>query len=275
MVSSLVFPITVGLNYWTLELFSEFNPLSLFANGEQGVWFDPNDFSTLFQDISGTTPVTAAGQPVRLIRDKSGRGNHITFLSDAARPLLKLNATTGAYYLESDGVDDGGVTAAINFTGTDKVSAFTGIRKISDATSAVVFELSVDAGLSNGSFSLLAPSASGANSYRFTSRGTLLQVAGTGVFAAAPNTSVITGVGDISGDSVLLLANGAVIETTTGNQGAGNYGTYPLYLFRRGGTTAPWAGHFYGLIIVSRLLTAVETSEVNKMFAKYTGVTLP
>lgn len=45
----------------------------LFANGEQGAWYDPSDLSTLFQDAYGTTPVTAVGQPVGLILDKSKR----------------------------------------------------------------------------------------------------------------------------------------------------------------------------------------------------------
>lgn len=43
----------------------------LFAASEQGVWFDPSDLNTLFQDINGVTPVTAAGQPVGLMLDKS------------------------------------------------------------------------------------------------------------------------------------------------------------------------------------------------------------
>lgn len=45
--------------------------LKLFANGEQGFWYDPNDLSTMFQDAAGKVPVTAVGQPVGLILDKS------------------------------------------------------------------------------------------------------------------------------------------------------------------------------------------------------------
>jgi len=48
-----------------------FSPASLFAASEPGVWFDPSDMSTMFQDAAGTTPVTAAGQPVALLLDKS------------------------------------------------------------------------------------------------------------------------------------------------------------------------------------------------------------
>ena len=45
-------------------------PLSLFSESEQGFWYDYSDFSTLFQDRAGTTPVTAVGQPVGLVLDK-------------------------------------------------------------------------------------------------------------------------------------------------------------------------------------------------------------
>jgi len=43
----------------------------LFANSEQGFWYDPNDLSTMFQDAAGTVPVTAVGQPVGLLLDKN------------------------------------------------------------------------------------------------------------------------------------------------------------------------------------------------------------
>ena len=44
---------------------------SLFANGEQGFFYDTNDLSTMYQDAAGSIPVTAAGQPVGLMLDKS------------------------------------------------------------------------------------------------------------------------------------------------------------------------------------------------------------
>jgi hypothetical protein len=80
-------------------------PATLFASGEQGAWYDPSDFSTLFQDTAGTVPVTAVGQSVARINDKSGRGNHATQATTAARPLLEQDAG-GRYYLKGDGVDD-------------------------------------------------------------------------------------------------------------------------------------------------------------------------
>jgi hypothetical protein len=50
---------------------SAFSPISLFAASEPGVWYDPSDLTTMFQDAAGTTPVTAVEQPVGLRLDKS------------------------------------------------------------------------------------------------------------------------------------------------------------------------------------------------------------
>ena len=71
------------------------SPASLFAGGEQGVWYDPSDLSTLFQDNLGATPVTAPAQTVGLILDKSGRGNHATQATLAQRPTYGINPIVG------------------------------------------------------------------------------------------------------------------------------------------------------------------------------------
>jgi len=65
-----------------------FSPAALFSAGEQGAWYDPSDFSTMFQDDAGVTPVTSVGQSVGRINDKSGRGNHATQPTAASRPVL-------------------------------------------------------------------------------------------------------------------------------------------------------------------------------------------
>lgn len=101
-----------------------FTPLSLFASGEQGAWYDPSDLTTLFQDAAGTMPVTADGQPVGKILDKSGRGNHATQSTAASRPLYKTDGTY--HWLQFDGVNDYLATAAIDFTAVKQLSIFSG-----------------------------------------------------------------------------------------------------------------------------------------------------
>lgn len=78
-------------------------PASLFAGGEQGVWLDESDLSTMFQDLAGTVPA-AVDSPVGKRLDKSGNGNHWTAPNASSRPILRL--TGGLYSLQWDGVDD-------------------------------------------------------------------------------------------------------------------------------------------------------------------------
>ena len=75
--------------YWTVGGGgAEWTPAEWFLANEQGIWLDPSDMSTMFQDAAGTTPVTAVEQPVGKILDKSGRGNHFSQATSTARPTL-------------------------------------------------------------------------------------------------------------------------------------------------------------------------------------------
>ena len=70
-----------------------------FANGDQGFFYDPSDLSTMFQDAAGTIPVTAAGQPIGLIRDKSGRNNHAYQTTSSRRPIFEQKPILGANFV--------------------------------------------------------------------------------------------------------------------------------------------------------------------------------
>ncbi|MBE0379172.1 sialate O-acetylesterase [Pseudoalteromonas prydzensis] len=56
----------------------DINNLPVFENGAQGFWYDPNDTNTLFQDLEMTIPAKSNGDPVAIMLDKSGNGNHLT-----------------------------------------------------------------------------------------------------------------------------------------------------------------------------------------------------
>jgi len=246
---------------------------SIFANNEQGFVYDPNDLTTMFQDAAGAIPVTGAGQPVGLILDKSGRGNHARQANSTSRPILQRNATTGAYYLAFDGADDFFVTNSIDFTSTDKVSLFAGVRKLSDSAQNMIVEFSTSANTDSNSFALTTYPASG-ELFTFASRGTgLLRVAAIkDLQFSAPKSAVLTGIADFSAQTISLKANSVLVTNSLSTTGA--FGNYPLYIGRRGGTSLPFNGHIYSLIGIGRLTTDAETATLEKLIAKNTGVTL-
>lgn len=420
-----------------------FNPASLFANGEQGWWYDPSNTATLFQDAAGTTPVTAMEQPVGLQLDLSGRGNHRRQTTSANRPVVSArvnllektedlsnaywtvtgwatrvvsgafttltentsnsvhsvtkptvttlssistqctittslkagtrrylqfqfdngvqgvgivvdtqnwtisnltgagtvtassitplgdgeyrvsvtgNYTTGtglinaaiyglanstqnnvvytgdgstiiagkidlrvanigvglpAYqrvntstdydstgfptYIKPNGSNQFMVTNSINFSATDKMTVWQGVRKLSDAAAAILTELSVDASSNNGTFNLLFPRGATINNPSYTSRGTSGGVCGsTANNMPSPITNVLTALSDISADSSTLRVNGVIQATQAADQGTGNYGNYPAYFYMRAGTSLPFNGHDYGSIARGAASTAAQ-----------------
>ena len=103
---------------------SVFSPASLFAAGEQGVWYDPSDLTTLFQDSAGTTPVTAVEQAVGRMLDKSGRGNHATQSTSAARPVLsaRVNLLLATTTLATQSVTTVATGYTLRFTGSGSIT---------------------------------------------------------------------------------------------------------------------------------------------------------
>jgi hypothetical protein len=93
-----------------------YSPSILFANGEQGGWYDPSDLTTLFQDAAGTTPVTADGQPVGLALDKSKWGGKTLAQVIAGQPELisngELTANTNGWTAVNSPIVTTGVNGA-------------------------------------------------------------------------------------------------------------------------------------------------------------------
>lgn len=131
----------MAMSYATFSS-TKWTPAQLFTLGQVGAWYDPSDLTTMFQDTSGTTRVTAVGQPVAMIRDKSGRGNHATQSTAGFCPTLQVDAN-GNYYLAFDGSDDFLVSPSIVWPGPYSVWAgfnaanVTGLKAIADADTGV------------------------------------------------------------------------------------------------------------------------------------------
>lgn len=67
----------------------EWTPAQLFLPGDTGIFINPSDGATAFQDTGGATP-SGSGNPLGLIRDLSGSGNHLT---SANKPTRNTDGT--------------------------------------------------------------------------------------------------------------------------------------------------------------------------------------
>ena len=240
------------------------------------------EFSVIFTYTNGSlilynnTVENGVVSEFKNVSIKEVLGNHAFQTASASRPILRKNAVTGAYYLEFDGSDDFFVTNSIDFTATDKISLFAGVSKLVD-TAQIIAELSTRANANPGSFSLISGNDAGGIGYVSLSRGSssvsVEQTARSFTYSGA-DTAVLSVKHDISGDLSSIRRNGVVGIDGTGDKGGGNFGNYPLYIGRRGGTSTPFNGHLYSLIGTGRLATASEITSIEKELAKRIGVTL-
>lgn len=251
---------------------SAWSPLDL---PSLGAWYDPSDLSTMFQDAAGTTPVTAAGQPVGLILDKSGNGYHASQSTSTARPLLQIDGS-GNYHLAFDGVDDYLNTSAIDLTGTSHVAVFTGAYVDSPAVQ-ILLETS-DSGYANsGAFTISINDRAG-NAGTFTGGGSAGTVNYTvsgqpahAVTALHLNSVFTSGVGFAT-----VAVNGVsqTIAVDFGNTSTGNFGNWPLHIGARSTPSYFFNGNLYSLILGGAAYDAATVLAAETWVADKTGVTL-
>lgn len=104
-----------GAEYFSPEVMVEpgQNPIAdLFALGKKGFWYDPSDLSAQFQDTAGTIAVTADGDPVRKVIDKSGNGHNLT---NGTGWVYRTNGTHSWWELNQSYMTAPGSTASMAF----------------------------------------------------------------------------------------------------------------------------------------------------------------
>lgn len=192
-----------------------FTPLSLFSAGEVGAWYDPSDFSTMFQDSAGTTPVTAVEQPVGLILDKSK--------SLAVGAENVVNGAMTANLTSWTAVNDAGSTAVASASGAVLTSAsgvsFARLRQTVPAVSGTWYKISFTLvsgslnfdvwGTGYGSGSLIQQlnyTTTGVRTYIVAATSANLYVQ---ISSSASSTATVTGI------SVTSLAGNHASQTTS------------------------------------------------------------
>jgi hypothetical protein len=221
--------------------------LALFANGQQGVYFDPRDLST--------SPGAGSGDSVATRLDKSGNGASLTQADSAKRPALE---NAGGLWSENyDGVDD--------FMGGQY-----GFVLSQPYTTVIVAEF----------VSGLIPIDSAGLSENDGNRRFLLADSGRTRINAGSNLEWGTGVRgtkallilEFNGASSTIENNGSVVAT-------GDAGNSSISSLRLGGNAGePPSAHaefkLFGFVERAGLLTSSEKELVRSEFAARAGIAL-
>ena len=231
-----------------------------------------------------TAAGTAGNNGIFVQATSSGRGFSVTAFQivpadQASLPYQRVDtatvydsdATKFRPFLRWDGVDDSMSTGSIDFTSGGKMFVGAAVRKLSDAARGMVCELS--ATYANvGSFGIEAPDTSlndlsvALNNASIISKTYVVAAPTTKVFTAQLQASASAG--------IELKINGVSTGAASGNSGASNFGNYPLYLGSRAGTSSPFNGQMYGLIIRAAANTTAQTQASETYLAGKAGITL-
>jgi hypothetical protein len=225
--------------------------------------------------VSQNTGSLAAGSTISCyIRRRTGTGAVALWVGNAYSNITvtgswqrveSLQATTTTGYFDirlstsGDAVDvmypqveTGSPATAFQNIGTDKVTVFAGVRKLSDAAPAIISELSANYNVNNGSF-LFTVSDPSTSVVAGTLEGVSRNIA-TFVDAAAPLTEVLSWYIDraLSSNEVVFISKNGVSQSITrtfNDNTTGNFGNYPLYIGARNNASIFFTGWLTSLIV--------------------------
>ena len=241
---------------------------SLFLNGEQGAWYDPSDLSSMFQDAAGTIPVTADGDPVGLMLDKSGNGNHASQSTATARPLYKTDGTLR--WLEFDGVDDILIASSVAPISN---SFFQALGLKIKSVNGPTFDTTVF-GLYTSNLNRADIAIRSSNNGVARQANQLYRIGGGAQFSPVVSPGFLLNTGFVlSGEQ---SGSDLKVETDLGETAAPityTTETTGLSAFSIGRGNVPW--DFFGGLFVKREPFSGEVNAVRNYLAAKSGVTLP
>ena len=267
---------------------------SLFANNEQGFAYDPNDLSTMFQDAAGTVPVTAVGQAVGLMLDKSKGlllGPEILpavtsmtgWVTTGQTSNGTVNSNGNAITLSANGAGilscaSGTLNRSKFYLFSITVSAITGALYVENATAGKSIAITQPGTYTTiakdvGSFyirnsggictaTITAASAkelAGNHAYQTTS-------AARPILQDAPRRIDFDTVDDKLITTLPTQLTGCTVVRSVPNVGT------QILTNQTIPTTYNDNTDHCGLIVINRALTATETSQITKLFNKAAGV---
>lgn len=163
-------------------------------------------------------------------------------------------------YIKPNGSNQFMQTNSINFSSTDKMTLWAGLRNLSNL-GCIFAETSTSAAINLGTFYIVTGTDAGGTGYSSLGHGTApastLQTAKAFTFIA-PDTAVISITHNIANDLSTIRRNTVDGTNAIGDKGTGNFGNYPAYFYMRAGTSLPFNGNDYGSIARGAASTAAQ-----------------
>ena len=242
--------------------------------------------------IAGPLIGTGASNRVSLTFTPTAASLTLTVIGSVTLAQLELGSTATAYqrvgtafdvteagvptvhYVQYDGTDDSMSTAAIDFTATDKMSVFAGVRSLAGTTQRTLVSMGAFNGATSGTFEIDQPVNAtndavllNGSSYAYTE------------YAVSFDTgNVITAQMDYAQTTIAaetsLRRNGAALVPASSfgtSAGTGNFGNYPLFIGRRNNASLPFNGRDYGIIVVGKTASASEIYSTESYLAANTS----
>lgn len=226
-------------------------------------WFDPSDITTLFKDTAGTVPVTADGDHVLCMKDKSGNNFHVIqnngagfepiYRTGGGKPYLELTGASSQWLFTSGNVQvvnasDGSHSAgaAVIFTNN------TGTQKVLDSDAATRVA------------QFLRNSAGTSETLAFTSGASVLGDTGPAITAGAATTLIEVTDATIA-DEIFVnnVGNGA----TSHGAGTLQNAAYQIGIGAGVAGSNPMTGKFYGGVIYRGALSSGDRASLHTYLA--------
>jgi hypothetical protein len=237
------------------------------------LWLEADDLTTLWQEIAGSTQVSADGQTVGKWDDKSGDGFHLTAAADdTTRPTY--NTAGGLHWVTFDGTNDVLRRTAALFAMSGAYTAVFAIRG-NPGGNDVMFGQSNSASDNTIHHWRAGGAATTTMSESFRNdAGGNLSSAGITVANAFNDTDRVIGITYNNG-AVATYLDG-VADDTLSYTPSGVYTFDRTALGARVRTTTSewWVGRVYCCVVVNRVLNSTELADLTTYVAAKAGLTL-
>jgi hypothetical protein len=230
-----------------------------------------NNNSAAARSPSYVGAITADCRVYKVQTEEGATATNYQHVIDSLGFNVTESGQTSCGYLSYNGSNQWMQTAAaVNFSATDEMSVFAGVRKAVDTPSANLVEHTVSSDANNGAFAIFIPTGLAVQAFNARSRGTVISANALANSFPSLTSAVLSTLFKISTDSSTTRVNGAFVQSSATDQGTGNYANAVTYFGARAGTSSFFNGLEFSSIIRGALTSGTLLTRTEQYVARQT-----